>query len=196
MSDEKRNSEPKRNSSDLLGMLTGRIGKITALVLPVVALLGAAERTFEISSNFLAIFKFEESVTPRTTLKDCFQAEMKYPLTVSVSGWQSMPLSLRGWNDCRQRLGVHVAFKAKQLDKVRIESPVSDCLDPVDTRCWEEKYIDTGEVDEKFIPPHLEVLKKPLGDPVDININWVVYNVKTKMRLDAGATQIQLTDDP
>ena len=47
----------------------------------------------------------------------------------------------------------------------------------------------------KFFPPDLKVLKKPLGDPVDININWVVYNDETKKRLDTGAAQIQLTDN-
>ena len=188
MSDEEKTSEPKKNFSDLLGMLTGGIGKITLLVGAVTGLLIAAENFFEISSKFLAMIKTEKSVT------DCFQAEMNYQKTVSVSGWRTMPPSLIGRNDCRERLGVYVAFKAKQLDKVRIKSPVSDCLDPVDPRCWEEKSIETGAA-EKFLPPDLVVLKKPLGDPVDININWVVYNVETKKLLDAGAAQIQLTDD-
>ncbi len=190
MSDEEKKSEPKKNSSDLLDMITRSSVKITAVIVALTALLVAAKNFSEISSKFFAMFKAEESV------KDCFQAEMNYPKTVSVSEWQSMPLSLTGRNDCREKLGVHIAFKAKQLDKVRIESPVSDCLDPVDPRCWEEKSIEAGEVNEKFIPPHLEVLKKPLGDTVDININWVVYDVETKKLLDAGVAQSQLTDDP
>ena len=144
MSNEEKNSEPQKNSSDLLDMLTGRIGRITALVLALAGLLVAAEKFFEIGSNFLAMFKTEESV------KDCFQVEMNYTKTVSVRGWKSMPLSLTGRNDCRERLSVHVAFKAKQLDKVRIGSPISDCLDPVDPHCWEETTIEKGEVNNKF----------------------------------------------
>ena len=189
VSDEE-NHRKREIFSDLLGMTTGRIGKVTALLLALVALVAAAEEFFEITSTLLARFKTEESV------KDCFQAKMNYPKTVSIDGWQSMPLGLTGRNDCRERLGVHIAFKAKQLSKVRIESPVSDCVDPVDTRCWEVKSIEAGAVDVKFIPPHLKVLKKPLGNPVDININWVVYDVDTKKRLNAGAAQIKLTDNP
>ena len=152
------------------------------------ALVAAVEDFFDISSKLFPTPNTEQSA------KDCFQATMNYPKTVSVNGWQSMSLSLAGRNDCRERLGVHVAFKAKRLSNMRIESPVSDCVNPVDPRCWEVKSIETGKVDEKFIPPHLEVLKKPLGDPVDIYINWVIYNVETKKRLDAGAAEIQLTD--
>ena len=187
MNDEEKQPERKKKSSDLLGMLTGRIGKTTALLLALTGLIGAAENFFEISSRVLEIFEAEK--------KTCFQARMSYPKTVSVNGWQSMSLRLSGTNDCRERLGVHIAFKAKRLNKVIIGSPVSTCVDPVDPSCWEVKYIEAGAVDAKFLAPHLEVLKKPLGDPIDLNINWVVYNVENRKRLDADAVQIQLTDD-
>ena len=42
----RKKSEPKKNSSDLLGMITGRIGKITALIVALTVLLGAAEKFF------------------------------------------------------------------------------------------------------------------------------------------------------
>lgn len=190
MSDEERDSEPKQASSDLLGKITGRIGKVIALIVAFGTLLGAIEHFFETGSSLIARFKTDKS------LKDCFRAEMKYPKTVSISGWRSMPLSLTGRNSCREKLGIHIAFKTKRLAMVAFESPVSDCRDLVNPDCWEEKSIETGDVNEMFIPPHLQVLKKPLGEPVDININWVVYNVETRKQLDSGAAQIQLTDDP
>ena len=91
---------------------------------------------------------------------------------------------------------MHLAFKAKQLGKVKLESLFSDCIDLVESRCWEEQTIKAGEVNVEFRPPHLTVFKRPLGNSVDININWLVYNVDTKKRLNAGAAQIQLTDNP
>ena len=201
MNDEERNSESTKSSSGLLDTITGKISKLKALLLvlggllvTLVFFLGEVERFLKISSDVLAIFKSEESAT---SLQDCFQAKINYPEMVSVSGWQSMYLSLTGRNDCREKLNIHVAFKTKQFDKVRIKSPFSDCLDLDNPRCWEERSIKTTEeLDEKFTPPDLEVLKKPLGDPVHINVNWLVYNAETKMQLAAGTAHIQLTDDP
>ena len=190
MNDEERDPESKQNSLDLMGRVTGRIGKVRALIVALVTLLVAIGYFFDIGSNLIARFETEESA------KDCFKANMNYPETVSVSKWSSMRLSLTSRNRCREKLGVHLAFKTKNLAKVAFESPVSDCRDLVDPNCWEERFIEIGEVNEEFKPPDLKVLKRPLGEPVDIYINWVVYNVETRMQLHSGAAQIQLTDDP
>ncbi len=185
MTNEKENSEPKKSSWDFLDVVTGRIGKITALVTTVVLLLGAGEKLF----NVLGIFKSEEVV------KDCFKLEMSYPKTVPVSEWDSMDLVLKGRNDCQELLDVHVAFKAAS-DRVRIESAFSDCLELTNPDCWEEKFLDLGDLDWKVTPPRLTPLNIPLGDPVKIDINWVVYNAETKKRLGADKAQFQLVDDP
>ncbi len=187
-------SEEQKGS--LLSKAKGRIGGITALVVALAALLGALENLFEVSSRFASLFREETSAVTQPAQQDCFHAELQHVDKVTVSQWPEMPLSLKGRNDCRERLLVHLAYKARQLDKVRIESPVADCLDLVEPSCWEEKSLDTGALSERFIPPHLELLKKPLGDPVSININWLVYNVETLQQLDVGQARIQLLDDP
>ena len=191
MSHKSKDSESRNNSIDFVGMITGRIGKITGLILALVGLLAAIENSFKIGSTILEKFKSEDSG------KSCFQATMKYPNRVSVSKWGKMRISLEGSNECSERLAVHVVFKARQLAKVKVSSPFLDCPKPGDfgPGCWEQKSIETGKVNATFMAPHLEVLKKPLGEPVEIYINWIVYNVNTKEQLYAGIAKIELEDD-
>lgn len=199
MTDEKENSEPKKSSWGSLDVITGRIGKIAALITAVVILLGALEKFFNVWSNLRGTGKKEaahEQVHPEPkTLMDCFKLEMSYPKAVPINKWDSMDLVLTGRNDCQQRLDVHVAFKTAS-NRIRIQSGVSECLELPNPNCWEEKIIEPGDLHWKVTPPRLTVLKIPLGDPVMININWVIYNAVTKNRLDADTAQLQLVDDP
>lgn len=119
------------------------------------------------------------------------------PKTVSISKWDSMVLKLTGSNDCPEALSIHVAFKAAS-DRVRIMSPVSDdCLSLDKPDCWEQTSLDRGVLDQKITPPRLKVLSRlPLGDPVTLRVNWIIYNVQTKGQLRAATEEIVLRDDP
>ena len=89
-----------------------------------------------------------------------------------------------------------IAYKTAQLDRVTFESPVAPCLAPANPDCWQQQNIDPGPVDMKLLPPVLRVHKKPLGEPVDININWVVFSIDTKKQLAARIATITLEDPP
>ena len=185
----------EEQNGDFLSKIKGRIGSITAVIVGLVVLLTAVENLFNVSSKLIGTVQEEQPAAPPSALEDCFKAEMRHPDKVTISQWPKMPLSLTGQNDCQGKLIVHIAYKAKQLDEVRIESPFANCLDPVNPDCWEVISLDAGELDEKFTPPNLKLLKIPLGDPISININWVIYN-QTLQLLDAGRAQIELLDDP
>lgn len=199
MTDEKENSGFKKSSWGFLDVITGRIGKIAALITAVVILLGAVEKFFNVWSNLFGIGSEEAprvEVHPEPkTLMDCFKLEMSYPKTVPISKWDSMDLVLTGRNDCQQPLDVHVAFKTAS-NRIRIESAFSECLELSNPACWEEKILEPGDLRWKVTPPRLTPLKIPLGGPVKININWVIYNAVTKNRLGADTAQLQLVDDP
>ena len=190
MSEQDTDSNTKR-ASGILTLLNSKIGKLTALFLAIVALLGAVEKVFNVWSSLFPVETTEGSP------KDCFKSEMMHPSKVSISAWPSMTLRMTGRNDCSQTLSVHVAFKARG-DRIRIEPPY-----PTDFHCrvnepdcWEQRSLKPGDFDWKVGPPDLTLLKKPLGDPVFVRINWVVYNAETKTQLWADNAEIEVHDDP
>ena len=145
--------------------------------------------------NITDIFKHEDGPIADNE-RDCFHVNMESPKTVLLNKWPSMEIKLTGENNCSQKLAVHIAYKTAQLDRVTFESPVAPCLAPANPDCWQQQNIDPGPVDMKLLPPVLRVHKNPLGEPVDININWVVFSIDTKKQLAARIATITLEDPP
>jgi hypothetical protein len=207
MPEEKQLLEPAKNTSDFLDVITGKVGKITLLLTTVAGLLTGVNQLFQIVPN---PFKFNppavvepKSTTPGvsvvskpTALEDCFKPKMVVePDTVSISKWESMILKLTGRNDCIKSLGVHVAFKMAS-DRVRIMSPVGDCSTFTDSACWQTASIDSGALNQTVTTPRLYPLSNPLGNPLKLNINWMVYNADDQKLLRTEMVQITLRDDP
>ena len=191
MTDEKKNTESTQNSSDLIDIVTGKVGKITALIVAVVALVGALQSGLQ--TIFKSPEKDEEQAGKPPKLKDCFKPELTHPPEVSLNGWDSMDLHLKGRNDCKETLGVYVTFKTRS-DRVRIESAFSDCLDPHKASCWEERSIGKEEIDWKISPPRL----RPLGafdEPVQIAVNWIIFTSESKKQLHANKAEFKLLAD-
>ncbi len=189
-------TQARRGFVALVEMLTGRIGKITGLIAVVVTLLAGIAQLLggahEISRMWSAYFD--------VPAKECFKAELDVrPAEVSVTRWNSVQFHLKGPNECRATLAVHVAFKA-QSGAVRIEPPFRGpdqpaCSGYENPECWEVKSLDVGkDVDWLLTPPRLTRLG-PLSTPVKVAINWIVYNTETRKRVRAGKAEIIVKED-
>ena len=159
--------------SGLLEKLTGKVGKITALVIGVTAFLTAAQ----------TLFKQVKPPAPDTA---CFKPDMSFPGSVALGEWSRKKFILAGKNRCTDNLQVRIEFKAAS-DRVRVEPPYQNE--------WFVTSVDNGDVTLEIVPPALTPLKLPLGGPVTIAINWIVRNADTQKIVRAGSTTVELQDD-
>jgi hypothetical protein len=154
--------------------ITGKVGKVGALIIALAALLSGVEKIFNVSSNFLG---GQEEVAVVIKLKDCFEAELEHPDEVPFGGWPDMRLDLSGENKCGETLIGHVAFKAPGGTSLRIRAPFppasGECQLAVPD-CWDQIRFPEGKVDWNVSVPKLERLGSLLK-PVPIDINWTVY---------------------
>ena len=189
MTDKKKKTD--RASPEFLDALTGRIVKIGAL-------LGACAAVITTAVTFRTeLGKLIHPSAP-ASLTDCFKPLMIYPPTIAVGGWESMDLRMTGRNDCQETLAVYVAFKVRQADTVQIEAPFKgdpDCQ-AGGPGCWERFSPAPGDLTRRIIPPRLTLLKRPLGRPVPIYINWIIYAAETGKQIRADTGTIVLVDDP
>jgi hypothetical protein len=196
MAHRKADTEAKKNSTPILDVITGRIGKIVALITAVVALLTVAQQMLGGTHKLAEIWTAFRSVPE----EDCFMAEMNVePTSVPLQKWNSVKFHLTGSNKCRATLAVHVAFKAQGGNLV-VSPPFKGPDQPACTGyenpdCWEVKSLDKGKaVDWVLTPPRLESLS-PLGNPVKIAINWMVFNTETKKQVRAGKAEITVKSE-
>jgi hypothetical protein len=196
MAQRKTSSEVKKSSIPILDAITGRIGKIVALIAAVVALLTVAQQMLGGTQKLAEIWAVFRSVPE----EECFTAEMNVePTSVPLKKWNSVKFHLTGSNECRATLAVHVAFKAQSGNLV-VSPPFKGPDQPVCTGyenpdCWEVKSLDKGKpVDWVLTPPRLESLS-PLSDPVKIAINWMVFNTETQKQVRAGKAEITVQAD-
>lgn len=189
MSDEKKAPDSGKNTWDFLDVVTGKIGKITLLVGAVSALL---TQVYPLIQGGSSLVKSEPEQRP--PLEGCLKPKLIVPKTVSISEWDSMMLKLKGRNDCPQSLNIYVTFKAAGESVLIVPTMGDECRSQPE--CWEQKSLDSGDLDQIFTRPRLRFLKKPLGNPVKLSINWVVYNVHDNKILRADTAQITLRDDP
>jgi hypothetical protein len=194
MARHKTNSDGSSNR--ILDALTGRIGKIAALITAIVALLTVTQQMLGGTHKLADIWAEFWSVPE----DECFTAEMNVaPTDVPLKKWSSVKFELIGSNRCRANLAVHVAFKAQSGNLV-VSPPFRSPDQPVCTGyenpdCWEVKSLDKGKViDWVLTPPRLEALS-PLSDPVKIAINWMVFNTETRKQVRAGKAEITVQPD-
>jgi hypothetical protein len=181
----------------IVELITGKIGKVTALCLAIVALGGAIGGVWTMGRRALQYIGLAPHGTSVTDSKNCFQPQLMYPGDVTLSKWDSMDLRLTGRNECKQTLAVHVAFKGRK-DRVSIEPPFADssCTQADNPSCWEQKTLERGDVNWEVSPPVLTPLKKPLGERIRVDVNWIIYNAETRVQVHADTARIWLNDDP
>ena len=174
-----------------LDLVTGKIGKISALIVAVGALLTGAEKVFKIFGGV-----DPKGPTEVVKLKDCFEADLTYPKEVSFNGWSSMSLRMSGANDCGETLIGHVAFKAPRATSLRILAPFApeggDCT-LANPDCWESITFTSGPVDYRVSVPELKRLGA-LTRAVPIDINWIVYSDNKSIL--SGKARITVLADP
>jgi hypothetical protein len=168
-------------------VVTGKIGKVTALLTGIGAFLAVAT---QLPGGFQ---KMTEIVRPSGTVavQDCLDVTMDVkPTAVSVGKWNTVKFDLVGRNTCNETLAVYVAFKSLN-GSIRIE-PLSDqpACSGLNPDCWESRTLERGkDVKWTLTAPRLTQLS-PLTDPVPIDVNWIVYNMETKKHLRASKTEI------
>jgi len=202
MTEEQKTPESQKNTWDLLDVLTSRVGKITALIGAITGLVVGANQfipkscTVDLKTLVGLVEEVKREAPKSPTLPDCFRHDMIVePKTVAISKWDSMMLKWTGQNDCPTTLNAYVTFKIKANNRVRIMPPYEDCVSN-DPSCWQSVSIDRGNVAGEVWSPRLYPLSKPLGEPVDLGISWVIYNVEDKKQLRTGTVKITLQDDP
>ena len=191
MSDRKK-TKTDGKSPGLLDILTSKAATITAVITIFSALITAAV-TFR--DQIVELFG---TGSPVVAFPECFTSQITYPETVAVNQWDSMSLRLTGRNDCRETLAVYVAFKARRAETIQIEAPFggdAGC-EAGNPQCWQQLSSRPGDLTLSLTPPRLTLLKRPLGAPAVISINWIIYAVDTRKQIRADNVTISLVDDP
>ena len=199
MTEEKKTPESQKNTWDLLDVVTSRVGKITALIGAITGLVVGANQLIPKSDPVpkppvVPVEKVEKEAPKSPALSDCFKPNMIVgPETVAISKWNSM-MKLTGRNDCQTTLHVYVTLKILD-DRAQIMADAK-CI-PNDPSCeWPVESIDSGDIHQKVFLPRLQLLSKPLGEPVKFPIKWIVRNVADQSILRGGHALITLQDDP
>ena len=178
-------------SGGVLDVVTSKATKITLLITTCAALLGGA---VAFRDQIVEIFGTEP---PTVSLPGCFTSTIEYPPTVAVNDWDSMNLRLTVHNACDETLAVYVAFKAQRGETIQLEPPFggdAGCQ-AGNPECWEQFSPEPGDQTLSLTPPRLTLLKRPLGGPAIVRINWIVYAVDTLKQIRADNVTISLVDD-
>jgi hypothetical protein len=186
MNDLNENPGPTNGVFTFIDFITGRVGKITALILAIIGLIIAVKRLCNIVSP----------KSPDVQVKDVI-----LPKKVKCSEWDNMIIKLKGCN-CDGTSGLYVIFSST-LAEVRLKPPIAidgkDCVGrPQLPWCWcGKKPVCEGEEDWEWdlFPPQLEWV----GNPRDIKrflIHWEVldYDNPTKV-IRADNEMMELIND-
>ena len=202
MTEQKKETEPTKGAFDFIDLITGRIGKITALL---TALGGLALLILTQSEQILNKLTALGLYTP----PPCVQVDpLMIPATVKYSEWDNMNMKLKGRNNCSTPLGLYVTFVRRTGVEPRFvlrvphdDWPQCKGLTALqEPKCWDpKKPVSRGKGDWVWdIPPPPLV---QLSDPrriEKITINWTVYDYDspTKPAFGTGNATIEVHNDP
>lgn len=185
----------------ILDVLTGNIGKITALVGAVAGLVAAWQALFG--------QLFEEQAPEPAAPRVCVEVDAQdFPQAVKYSDWKTTPIRVKGRNNCDKPLGVYATFVRRQSSEpsfvlgVPYDSlPGCDRGTPLlEPKCWDRKKpvpIDRrGEWEWETRPPPLWLLGDP-GSIEEIAVTWEVRDLDqpTDDPLATSSVTIKLIDD-
>ena len=197
MTPRKRNSEPTKSAFDFVDLITGRIGKITALLTAIGGL------------ALLILTQSEQILTKVTALglytpPPCVEVEpLMMPATVKYSEWDSMRLKLKGRNNCSTVLGLFVTFLPRSASEARfvVRVPHEDLPEckgraPQEPKCWDPKKpvsIAKGDWEWDVLPPPLRQLSDPHRIE-KISMTWAVHDfdapTKPPIRVDTATIEV------
>lgn len=191
--------EPAKSASDFVDLISGRIGKITALVVAIGSLAVGALTQWEKVIDKLV----EAGVYTRPSCVLVYP--LVFPATVKYSEWDSMKMKLKGRNNCSTSPGLYVTFVRRSTSEPRFvlrvpheDLPECKGLAPLQVpKCWDpKKPIRNGKGDWEW-----DVLAPPLtrlSDPrrtEKVSLTWAVYDfdapTKPAIRVDSAEIEVQ-----
>jgi hypothetical protein len=188
----------RKGAFDVVDLVTGRIGKITALITAVGGLLLLIlNQSEQIRGKLISLNLY--------TPLECVQVDrLMMPDTVKYSEWDSMKIKLKGRNNCGAPLGLYVTFVRRAASEPRfvLRAPHEDLPEckglalSQEPKCWDQKKpvsIGKGDWEWDVLPPPLA----QLSDPRRIEkfaITWSVYDydapTKPAIRIDTATIGI------
>jgi len=195
MTNEEEKGGKSNHASTFLDVISGKIGKIGAVVVVLATLVGGfatfMDGVRKIKSSFTELFG---GGTKSSNPALCVEAKLLYPPEVSLADWKKMPLSLTGENNCKERVIAFIYFKAPPSLLV-LSSPFRPgCNGLKEDDCWENLALEPGPVNLELTRPSLRPLKNPLGEPVPIRINWTLYGKDLNIIGPPGTAEITVHD--
>jgi hypothetical protein len=193
-------TEPTKGVSDFINLITGKIGKITALLTAIGGLV------------LLILTNSEQILNKLTALglythPPCVQVEpLIIPATVKYSEWDNMKMKLKGRNNCSTPFGLYVTFIPRSASEARfvLRIPHEDLPEckvgaPQDPKCWDpQKPVSKGKGDWEceIPPPPLARLSGPRSIEI-ISITYYVYDydAPTKPAIRVGSVEIKVEND-
>jgi hypothetical protein len=200
MTEQKKETEPTKGAFDVLDLITGRIGKITALL---TALGGLALLILTQSEQILNKLTALGLYTP----PPCVQVDpLMIPATVKYSEWDNMKIKVKGRNNCSTPFGLYVTFVPRIGSEPRFllrvpHEDLPECKGRAqqEPKCWDPKKPvsrTNGDWEWYVLPPPLA----PLSDPrriEKISLTWAVYDydAPTKPAISTDNTTIEVHND-
>jgi hypothetical protein len=198
---QEKQTEPGKGASDFVDLITGKIGKITALVTAIGGLVVA------ILTNAAPMVKLLSAVGLYTPAP-CVQVEpLMVPTTVKYSEWDNMRIKLKGRSNCSTPFGLYVTFVPRSASEARfvLRLPHEDLPEckgggaPQDPKCWDpRKPVSKGKGDWEceIPPPPLARLSDPRSIE-NISVTYYVYDydAPTKPAIRVGSATIKVESD-
>jgi len=186
---------------DVLELITGRVGKLTAFV---AALGGLA----------VGILNYSEQVRDKLTAlhlytpAPCVEVDtVILPATVKLSEWDNMRIRVKGRSNCSSPFGLYVTFvrRSSRQPEFVLRVPHEDLpeckgLAPFQVpRCWDPKKpikLGKGTWEWEVLPPPLAQLSNPRAVE-KISVTWSVhdYDAPTKPPLRVDNATIEIHND-
>jgi hypothetical protein len=182
----------KAAKKTFVDVVTGKIGKLTGLLTGIAALLAVATQLLGGFQSFQRV-KETAGTSGTVAVTDCLDVTLDVkPTMVSVGKWNTVRFDLIGRNTCKEPLTVYVAFKSLN-GSIRIEPLVDQpACSGTNPDCWESRTLGGGkDVKWTLTAPRLTQLS-PLTDPVQMSVNWIVYNTETKRILRGDKIEISV----
>jgi len=175
----------EKGNRDWLDMLTGRIGKIAALVTAVgglILLIISQVKEITKEGAWLA------SLFPRSSPAACLEVKsIDLPETLAYDKWDGKNVVIRGTNTCERTIGLYVAYPPRGatgevryvLRVPREEQP--KCKGGAAVRepdCWDpQKPIARGDWTwQTYLPPLARLVDASAGEPEKLFVTMEVRN--------------------
>ena len=187
----------KAGATDWIEVVTGRVGKITALL---TALGGLLVVVLNQSDQFLKKLRTMELFPSYS----CVEIDkVVIPQTVEYSEWENMRIGIGGRNNCKESLGLYVTFQERVSNepRFRLRAPYEGqggCgSESVQLPgCWDyKKPVAVGKWGWEVLPPPMTQLNNPVPT-AKITVRWDVRNVDQpdKHPLASDSAQIEVTN--